>query len=163
MRVKRSRRKFSNVKLTQKWHAQYLGWWVVLSLVLVLLLDAAVYVSFEQMWNSFVPQGADPAFERAYRQTQVIAVLVVTTLIFSAAILLLAVLTSHRIAGPYLRLMRTFEQVAQGDFNQRLKFRDYDNLDDVADAFNAMMDELERRHEARPSEYTPPRLRAVGE
>lgn len=53
---------------------------------------------------------------------------------------------SHRIAGPLQRLKAYMRRVGQGEFNLRLRFRTYDEIHDVADAFNQMVDDLKRRY-----------------
>ncbi|NQT92658.1 MAG: hypothetical protein HQ559_07850, partial [Lentisphaerae bacterium] len=80
-------------------------------------------------------------FHEAYvamRHMFVVA-LVIEISLFTFAFVCLAKLTAHRIAGPYIRLRQVFESVGKGDFQQSLKFRDYDRLEEVEEAFNAMM------------------------
>lgn len=66
-------------------------------------------------------------------------------ILVSGLMVALGVLTAHRVAGPHINLQRTFETIAEGDFDRRLKFRTEDKLDEVEGAFNTMMDTLQGR------------------
>ena len=65
--------------------------------------------------------------------------------IVMVAVILLAVMLTTRLAGPFVALKRAFADVAEGNMSRRLKFRtDEKCLDSVADGFNTMMDTVER-------------------
>jgi hypothetical protein len=49
---------------------------------------------------------------------------------------------SHRFAGPIYRLRQTIRSVADGNPPPRLKFRDFDFWQGLADDFNKMIDQL---------------------
>ena len=157
----RHQRKLSNVKLTEKYRFKYLGHWVLISFLFLTLLDIAVYLLYQQMWQGFTTPGADMALERAFRHSQVMTTIVGTSGLFAAAILLLAVFTAHRIGGPYLAIKRVMANVRDGDVSSRLRFREYDRLDDVENAFNEMLDALQTRIERL--EGTKGALEVLGE
>ncbi|RLD16475.1 MAG: hypothetical protein DRI36_05630 [Caldiserica bacterium] len=52
---------------------------------------------------------------------------------------------SHRIAGPVYRLRKSLEKVAEGDYSVRITFRKKDEFKELAEAFNKMVDSLEKR------------------
>ena len=83
-------------------------------------------------------------------------------MLLSTAILVMAVVTAHRIGGPYIAVKRTCKAIERGDMSQRLKFRDYDRLDDVQEAFNEMMDAVEARVTEQDADSVDPPLRAAG-
>ncbi len=58
---------------------------------------------------------------------------------------ILFVLFSHRIAGPVMRIGRTFEDALHGDLTQRIKLRENDELKTTADQLNHMLDALQGR------------------
>ncbi len=60
-----------------------------------------------------------------------------------AGVLLLIVITTHRLASPFVALKRTFAAIERGDTKQRLRFHKYDHLDDVEEAFNRLMDSMQ--------------------
>lgn len=69
-----------------------------------------------------------------------------TILILSAAFLVVLALwmlyITHRSAGPMYHFKRVFEAIKRGQRDQRIRLRPHDEFQDVAAAFNAMMDKL---------------------
>jgi len=59
---------------------------------------------------------------------------------------------SHRFAGPIYRLRQIILEIAQGDPPPRLKFRDFDFWQGLAEDFNRMVDQLTTRSE-KPIDY----------
>ncbi|MGI9430516.1 MAG: hypothetical protein ACR2NM_17785 [Bythopirellula sp.] len=59
---------------------------------------------------------------------------------------------SHRFAGPIYRLRQVILEIAQGDPPPRLKFRDFDFWQGLAEDFNRMVDQLTTR-DAKPADY----------
>lgn len=140
-------RRFSNFKVTEKYRFQFLGHWVLICLIFLALLDAAVFMLYQQMWQGSIPQGAAFAAEQANQYIKVGTTIILMSAIFASAILLLAVYTAHRIGGPLIALRRAMADVREGNLNRRLKFRKYDKMNDVEDDFNAMLDALQARFE----------------
>ncbi len=54
---------------------------------------------------------------------------------------------SHRFVGPIYRLRQVILEIAQGDPAPRLKFRDFDFWQGLAEDFNRMVDQLTTRGE----------------
>ncbi len=62
----------------------------------------------------------------------------------------LAIFTTARVAGPFVPLQRAFEDVARGDMDRRLRFRQEDkHLRELETAFNEMMVALRERDGSR--------------
>ncbi len=59
---------------------------------------------------------------------------------------------SHRFVGPIYRLRQTILEIAEGDPPPRLKFRDFDFWQGLAEDFNRMVDQLTTRGE-KSAEY----------
>jgi nitrogen fixation/metabolism regulation signal transduction histidine kinase len=57
----------------------------------------------------------------------------------------MAVMFSHRAAGPMFNLKRCMEALAAGDYTVRAKFREKDGLKELADAFIAMAEALGKK------------------
>ena len=75
--------------------------------------------------------------------TPIVIIVPIIFVIMSVIVLFI----SHRIAGPLCRLKQCMEKVGQGDFSVRLQFRKHDAVDDVADSFNKMVDNLRKLKE----------------
>jgi len=65
--------------------------------------------------------------------------------VMTLSLTILFVLFSHKIAGPILRIERTFEEALSGDLTQRIKLRTGDELKETADQLNSMLDGLQAR------------------
>jgi nitrate/nitrite-specific signal transduction histidine kinase len=63
---------------------------------------------------------------------------------------IIVIFISHRIAGPLYRLKMYMEKLGKGDFSIELKFRQFDEIHDVADCFNKMVENLRRLKNVKP-------------
>ena len=50
--------------------------------------------------------------------------------------------TSHKLAGPALKMRRTLDRAASGDFSVRVSFRRGDQLEELASSLNRMLERL---------------------
>ncbi len=64
-------------------------------------------------------------------------------LLITPMVAILAVLLSHRIAGPLYRIKKTLEEVAAGNYGLRIRLRRTDELQDVAESMNKVIEKLE--------------------
>ncbi len=77
-----------------------------------------------------------------------------TILLVSAAGILVAVFLTWILTRPILSLVNATQQVAKGDFTQRVKRWANDEIGDLADAFNKMTEELAHTDELRRERET---------
>lgn len=138
-------RKLKNVKFTEKYRFQYMGLWMVVCFFLIALLDVTVFLLYEQLNLLAHPQGVDVEMGLALDQTASMITILLLTSVFGFAVIALAIFTAHRIGGPHIAMKRTMNAIREGDLNRRLKFRDYDKLEDLEADFNGMMDSLRVR------------------
>jgi methyl-accepting chemotaxis protein len=137
-----SKRKFSNIKLTQQFHYRHMGLWVIISISLIVLLNISVYLLLTQQWLYLGGMATDEP-DAARMLTRFLGgFLLVETLLFCIAIVYMARATSHRIAGAFIALKKTCDRVSAGERSVRQKFRSYDHLDDLERSFNRMLDSL---------------------
>jgi methyl-accepting chemotaxis protein len=78
-------------------------------------------------------------------ENQVLMILGVLQLLFLAITFMLSIFISHRIAGPLYKLRKAMEEVARGNFDQRITFRKNDHFNDMQDSFNDMIQHLSIR------------------
>ena len=147
----RAKRSIKNLKLTEKYRMQYLGLWLLITCTLVGMLDIAIYTMYEHLWSSNMSYGTDRITELAHQKTFAVAAIGGATLFFVICAIYLIAFTAHRIGGPYLALKRTMAQIKEGNLGTRLKFREYDKLEDVEKAFNEMMDVIQAKAESSVS------------
>lgn len=67
------------------------------------------------------------------------------TLVVILIVAVWALFITHRAAGSVYHMKRVFEEIRSGNVGQRIRLREKDEFQDVAQAFNAMMDELQKR------------------
>ena len=148
----RKSRKLSSIRLTRKFHLRYMGLWIALTILLCILVTYICYRMVELPAADVYSMEPAALTEYINSRTVFLVGMLVEVIVVSALIVLLASLTAHRVAGPYIRLIAVCEALRDGDLDQRLKFRRYDNLETVETAFNAMLDNMKTHFEAKDGE-----------
>ncbi|NOX35052.1 MAG: hypothetical protein GXP56_15210 [Deltaproteobacteria bacterium] len=74
-----------------------------------------------------------------------VAINIIFYLISATGVLLLGVLYSHRIAGPFIKVTRFAELIGKGRFDQRIHFRKKDAIHSLSAALNEMAKTYEGR------------------
>ncbi|MFC1623890.1 HAMP domain-containing protein [Candidatus Omnitrophota bacterium] len=115
---------------------------------IVALLAAVVtgYTVFATTWTllgeklaNVYPQGR---LVYVFRATNM--VLVRNLLFISPFVFIIALLFSHKIAGPVYRIERSLDEIAKGNLAMRIKLRKGDELWDLANNINAMVESLDK-------------------
>ena len=119
----------TGLRHTIRFVGRFSGLWLSVTVTAVVVAGAACYViladHFVQTSGAFV------------------AVLVVQTLFVIAAVVGLALFSTHRLAGPWIAVKRALDDVAQGDFDRELTIRRADDyLKEVEASFNRMMERI---------------------
>lgn len=128
----------SGVRYTLPYVFKFLGLWIVVTVLAVLVFGVTSYLLLTQ--RLLGPDQRDLAM----------VILLVQTIVALAAVATLAVFTTHRLAGPMIALRRAFEDVKDGDLERQLRFRRTDShLLELEAAFNEMMGSLRKRLEYR--------------
>lgn len=128
----------SGVRYTLPYVFKFLGLWLVVTVLAVLVFSVTSYLLLTERIL-----GPD---QRGLANL----ILLVQTIVALAAVAVLAVFTTHRLAGPMIALRRAFEDVQAGDLERELRFRrSDDHLQEIEEAFNAMMASLRKRLEYR--------------
>lgn len=68
-----------------------------------------------------------------------IQTMIVVTIAVSLAAIALAMFASHKISGPLYRFKKVLDSLTEGDFSGDFRLRRYDQLQDLAGAFNDMI------------------------
>ena len=71
--------------------------------------------------------------------------LAVATLLITLAIAAWALVITHRAAGAVYHVKRVIEAIRSGNVNERIHLREKDEFKDLAQSFNQMMDELQKK------------------
>ncbi len=126
----------SGVRFTLPYILRFSGVWVLVTTLVAVVFGVTSYlVMFDQLG------------EEARRH--LVVVLSVQTALVVLAVILLAVFSTHRLAGPMIAVQRALEDVKAGDLNRELRFRRTDpHLTEISTAFNEMMAALRERSKA---------------
>lgn len=91
--------------------------------------------------------GQDASSGAVFQKVKLYGVLglVALAVVMALSLTILFVLFSHKIAGPILRIERTFEDALAGDLTRRITLRQGDELKETADQLNLMLDGLQSR------------------
>ena len=138
-------RSLTSLRLTKAFHFRYLGLWAIMNVGLVIALNVVLYLFLEEHLAGINSMFTEMHAEYMQYRDILITALCVEAILFSAGIVALASVTSHRIAGPYIRLEHTFQEVKSGKPSVRLNFRSYDHLEGLEKSFNEMMETIEER------------------
>ncbi len=119
-----------------------------LFLYLFIFFIISVGIVYFSGWNQLVEKMAN-----VYPQARLVQILnVIYFQLFLGFILLLpfvlisAILISHRIAGPLVRIKRALAQMRDGDYNVSVILRKHDQLKDVADLINKLAEKLKKNN-----------------
>jgi|SRR6185295_15383416 len=119
----------TGVRATLPYVLPFSGLWLIVTIVAMVVFGVTCYMV----------AAASPLLDDAARN-RLALVLVAQTVFLIAAVFALAVFTTHRLAGPYVALIRAFEAVKNGDLQRPLRFRSTDiHLRDVEISFDEMM------------------------
>jgi len=129
MGMQANKRSLKNIALTRRFHWAYIGDWLLLTVALVVVAECLLLAIVNTLSSSslfFDPQ-----------KVSLLSVLVCVVVILGLACL--GALWAHRIAGVHIRSESVLRQAAAGDLSVQLRFRAGDDLEEVEDAFQAMM------------------------
>ncbi len=139
----RQQRSLKNLKMTRRYRFQFLGAWMVVLTVLIVMLNVSIYINYSLMWESTPNLGADFITRLAHHKWFAGASMLILSAILLGTMTSLALFSGHRIGGPYIALKRTMNEIRDGNYDARLHFREYDRMDDVQDLFNQTMDVMQ--------------------
>ena len=125
-----------------------------ITLILVFMLATALMTGFTVYYTTWVMFGEKLA--AVYPQgllldivQKVNTVLLLRLLFVTPLVVLIALVLSHRIAGPIYRIQRFVKKLNAGDYAEKLKLRERDELQDVAVSLNGLAGRLGSEKEKR--------------
>ena len=124
------------VRFTLPYFLRFSGMWVLVTSLVAVVFGVTSYLAmFDQLSE-----------EASHR---LLVVLSIQTALVIVAVILLAVFSTHRLAGPIIGLQRAMEDVKAGNLDRQLRFRRTDpHLDEIAATFNEMVAALRERSKA---------------
>jgi len=120
-----------------------------IGLIIAVMLFSTLIVGYTIYYNAWTLLGSKLA--NVYPQGRLVSIFNTVNLKLFINLVFVAMLcggigiiASHRIAGPIDRMVRFMDAVANGDYSRRLKLREKDELQDLADTINKLVDRLEK-------------------
>jgi len=146
MTENRNRRKLKNILINPRFQLKY----VMLASFAGIILTVANATLFYRYVNEnyAILVELSPMTEEAkallYKELRtIIGFLTVSSLVFVAVVAWLALMISHRTAGPLYHFNRVFNEIRTGKSGSRIHLRPEDDFQDVAESFNRMMDSIQ--------------------
>lgn len=124
----------TGVRHTLPYVLRFSGVWILVTTAVVAVFAVTCYlVMFDRLSDS--------------ARQDLVLVLGIQTALTLVAVFLLAVFSTHRLAGPLIGIRRAMEDVKAGDLSRQLRFRRTDpHLEEIETAFNDMVASLRERH-----------------
>ncbi len=141
----KNRRKLKNVLINPAYQIRYVFWLGITGLLLTLVNCTIFYVYIHENYSilvELVPM-TDQVKGQLYTELhQIIWILAGISVVFVGVVSVLGLFLSHRTAGPMYHMKRVFSDITSGKTTARVNLRPNDDFQDVALAFNTMMDSV---------------------
>lgn len=116
---------------------------VFISSIIYPLTIFDLITKFMQFIGSVKPEAVAQLQEK---RSDLIWILALWQIGFSALVFIACIIFSHKIAGPMFKLQKFLQARKDGVNNGKLFFRKGDYFTEIADGFNEAFDEMEERH-----------------
>lgn len=128
------------LKHNKLWHLPTL--WTLLGGTFTAAVSVTVYLMVGQHRDLAQMVGREVAFEFTRSNMIMLALFVSQALLFTLGLVGITELLEQRLTAPYRAIIRTSKEIREGNLKARLRFRSGDNLDEVAEAFNQLLDDI---------------------
>lgn len=140
-----NRRHLKNYLLNPRFQLKYVTLAVTGGLLVTVIYGFVFYTFTRENYALLVdlaPMTEEVKVQLYSELRQIMFWLAVSSAVFMVTTAVLALVLSHRSAGPLYQFKRVFEEVRQGKLDSRIRLRPGDDFQDVAAAFNEMMDDV---------------------
>lgn len=138
-------RKLRNLLINPKFQFKYIFWLNISALSLLIMYCSIIYFYVSENYSLLVelsPMTQEAKVQLYTELTEILIKIAVFSGCFLFTVTWIGILFSHRTAGPLYHLKKVFSEIKNGDLSKRVHFRTEDEFQDVATAFNEMMDEI---------------------
>ena len=125
---------------SKNWHIPTL--WVLLGSVFTAAVSITVSLMVGQHRDLAQMVGREVAFEFTRSNMIMLALFISQALLFTLGLVGITELLEQRLTAPYRAIIRISKEIREGNPKARLHFRASDELDDVAEAFNELLDDI---------------------
>ncbi|MGE0615823.1 MAG: HAMP domain-containing protein [Bacteriovoracia bacterium] len=143
-------RRVRNLLINPRYQLKFIFWMTVLGLVLVILNASVFHLYVQRDFEAFVRISSLP---NEVKDTAIAYLnslgwkLMIWSIVFMVLMCSVALLFSHRTAGPMFQMKKVMEKVRDGEVDTRVHLRKEDDFREVAVVLNEMLDKLvPKRH-----------------
>jgi methyl-accepting chemotaxis protein len=143
------KRSLKNILINPAYQLKYVFWISIAGIVLISCNALVFYSYIKENYNILVDLSPmdEAAKAQLYHELNVILYkLGGVSLAFMLLAALLGIKVSHSTAGPLYHFKRVFNEIKNGKTNARVRLRPGDDFKDVAQAFNEMMDSVQKKN-----------------
>lgn len=141
-------RSLRNYLINPRYQLKYIFWITMTGLALILIYSTLMYRYIHENYALLIELSpmTDDVKAQLYRELREIVIKVSgISFLFLTVCSFFGLLLSHRTAGPMFHFKRVFGEIQAGQLDRRIRLRPKDDFRDVAEAFNKMMDSLQRK------------------
>jgi HAMP domain-containing protein len=141
-------RSFKNYLINPGYQLKYIFWISLTGLALILIYSTLMYRYVHENYALLIELSpmTDEVKAQLYRELREIVVKVSgISFLFLTVCSFFGLFLSHRTAGPMFHFKRVFGEIQAGQLDRRVHLRPKDDFRDVAEAFNKMMDSIQRK------------------
>ncbi len=138
-------RRLKNLLINPRYQLKYVFWTGFTGLTLVAVNGAIFYYYIRENYTILVelsPMTEESKAQLFNELNQIVVRLGCFSLLFIVIVSFLGLVFSHKVAGPLYHFRRIFNEIKAGKPAARVNLRPTDEFQDVALAFNEMMDSL---------------------
>lgn len=118
------------------------------ALILLVLLNVSLHVARQRDSEALLTDAPELRELIASQNRMELGLIALASLVFIGGVVMITVLETHKTAGAAFNLERHMVEIAQGNYDVRLRLRKDDNLHELEAAFNAMAGALRARSTA---------------
>ena len=141
-------RSLKNILINPAYQFKYVVWVSLTGFTLIAANALIFYTYIKENYMLLVDLSPmdDAAKAQLYHELQEILIkLGVVSFIFLILAAILGIKLSHATAGPLYHFKRVFNEIKSGKVDARVRLRPTDDFKDVAQAFNDMMDSVQKK------------------
>jgi len=141
-------RSIKNILINPAYQLKYVMWVSTAGLTLIAINAVVFYHYIKENYAILVDLSPmdDEAKAQLYRELHDILIkLGIFGFLFVAVTAVIGIKMSHRTAGPLYHFKRVFGDIKGGKLDARVRLRPGDDFKDVANAFNDMMDAVQKK------------------
>ena len=141
------KRSLKNFLINPLYQLKYIFWISAAGLALILGNALVFYYYIRENYELLIELSPMDDSTKAQLYRELYEIIIKLSLVgcgFVIVSMLIGVVISHRTAGPMYHFKRVFNELKNGKTSSRIRLRPNDDFQDVAQAFNEMMDTVQK-------------------